>query len=142
MPTLFDLGPALRAILLADAGVSTLLDERVYRSVLPQNPSVPAVSFVEVSAQGDHHNAGPSGLASVRVQFNCWGATPDAAYQLGLKVKAALDGLKDDVAYGSNSPQDVLTVRGVFFQSSQDLYDDEAKLHYRAMDFIVWYAEF
>lgn len=142
MTTLVDSGPALRRILLDDAAVAALVGARIYRSVLPQKPVVPAVSYFEVSGQGDHHNAGPSGLAAPRVQISCWGETADDAAALGLKVKAALDGYRGEVTFGPNSPPDAVTFRGVFFDSSRDLYDDVAKLHYRSIDFIVWHAEF
>lgn len=140
--TLADPGVAWRAILVADAAVLAAIDSgageqaaryRIYPAILPQNERRQSVTYVEISAQGDHHMEGPSGLAMARVQVNAWADNPDDAYDLGLKVKAALDGYSGTVAG--------VAIQGVFFDSARDLYDDVAKLHARAIDFMTWFAE-
>lgn len=141
MTVLIDPRGAWRAILLADAAVAAVVVARVYPQVLPQKPVLPAVTYQEISGSSDLVNDGPSGLASARVQFNCWADNADAAYALGLKVKAALDGYRGTVTWGSSSPQDSLVVRGVIFDSPRDLHDETAKLYARSLDFIIWFAE-
>lgn len=133
MVTLADPRPAWRATLLADAAVLAAVEDRIYPSILPQNERRQSVTYQEISGQGDHHMQGASGLAQSRVQFNAWADNPDDAYDLALKVKAALDGYSGTVGG--------VTIKGVFYDSVRDLVDDEAKLHARSMDFIVWYAE-
>lgn len=142
MTTLADPGAAWRAVLIADAAVLEAIDSgageqaaryRIFPAILPQNEKRQSITYAEISAQGDHHMEGPSGLAMNRVQFNAWADNPDDAYDLGLKVKAALDGYSGTIAG--------VVVQGIFFDSARDLYDDDAKLFYRAMDFIIWFAE-
>ncbi len=133
MTTLADPGAAWRAILLADAAVLAAVVDRIFPAILPQNERRQSVTYVEVSGQGDHHMQGPSGLATTRVQLNAWADNPDDAYDLGLKVKAALDGYSGTIAG--------VAIQGVFFDSARDLYDDAAKLYARSIDFMTWFAE-
>lgn len=116
-----------------DSGVGQDVRYRIFPGIVPQGETRPSVTYVEVSGQGDHHMEGPSGLASARVQFNAWADNPDDAYSLGLKLKAAIDGYKGTI-------EDV-TVQGVFADIARDLYDDEAKLFGRSMDFRIWFEE-
>lgn len=83
---------ALRARALAVAGVSSLIGTRAYPAKLPQNPTLPAITFARVSGPRDYTHSGESGLAEGRVQFDCWATTYKGAKALAAALIAALSG--------------------------------------------------
>jgi hypothetical protein len=137
MTALADLRPALRAYVLADAAVAALCGTRMYPGALPQGVTAPSLVYQEVASSGDHHTAGPSGLARTRMQVTAWARSWDLADQLARAVKARLDGM----AGAAGSGDAAVTVQGAFFDGSRDIADDQAKLCGKAMDFIVWFVE-
>lgn len=139
---LIDPRPAIKEILTDDAAVAALIANRVYPVILPQHPVLPAVTYSEISSIGDIHMSGPSGLVQSRFQFSVWGSTTASVSQVSQAVKSALNGFVGDKSYGSSSPQEVITFRGVMFQNANDLYDPAVLLYYRTLDFTFWFAEF
>lgn len=147
--SLIDIRPGLRAYLLADAGIAVLIDSgasaqnryRIFPGQLPQGERRASIVYQEISSVGDHTNEGPSHLARPRYQITAWAETQDQAVALALLAKDRLDGYRGDITWGSNSPIDSVTVRGVFFDSSRDLFDADAKLYGKASDYIIWFAE-
>ncbi len=140
--SLIDIRPALRALLLANSELSTVVGgERIYPGQMPQGERSSSIVYSEVSDVGDYTLDGPTGLARPRYQVTAWAKTADAAAALGLLIKQVLDGYRGTVSFGAHSPQDTVVVRGVFMDASRDLYDDAAKLHGKARDFIIWFAE-
>jgi hypothetical protein len=140
--TLADVRPGLRAYLLADSGISALVGgARIYAVHLPQGETQASIVFSRISGLGDHHMQGPSGLARPRLQIDCWAASIDAAFALSNMVKERIDGFRGDMPYGANSPQDLITVRGVFFDSEREDYDDTAKLYRASCDYFIWFLE-
>jgi hypothetical protein len=138
-----DLHPALFAFLTADSAIAAAVPAgggkyHVYPNKLPQGEK-PAKSIVyqEISQLGDHHNEGPSGLTRSRIQVTGWGKTPADARAIGLLVKARLDGYRGTMGSGG----DAISIQGIFFQDSRDLYDDAVKLDGKQMDFFIWYWE-
>jgi len=85
------------------AGTTALIASRCYPIVLPENVTLPAISYLLVSATNDEYrdHDGATEREVSRVQFNCWAATGDAASALGDQVRDAWDGYKDgcDVGY-------------------------------------------
>jgi len=136
--SLKDFPPALRAFLLADATLSTAVGtSRIYPGEMPQGVTLQSLVYQEISNQGDHHMEGASGLSRPRYQVTAWAPTRDAARALALLAKERLDGYRGVMGSGGAA----VTVNGVFFESSQDMKDDVAKLFGRAMDFFIWFDE-
>lgn len=137
-----DIRAALRALMLSDAAVSSAVGgNRIYPGVLPQGQKSASVVQNLISELTDYHMQGASGLAEVRIQVDCWAGTQDAAVDLANKVKDAISGVSGAQAYGSNSPQDSVTIHGIFADSARDDYDSEAQLHRRGRDYRVSYWE-
>lgn len=135
-----DLRPGLRAFLAADATIAALVVAggitRIYPNKLPQGVVATSLVYQEISNVGDHHNAGPSGLASPRMQITAWAGSADAAATLARAVKSRIDGYRGTMGSGG----DAVTVQGVFFQDSRDIEDDETPtLFGKQADYrIVW----
>jgi hypothetical protein len=140
-----DLRPALRAYLLADATVSAAVgSSRIHPTILPQGtngPAVPAVVYNVISEVTDHHMAGASGLVMVRMQVDAYAATPNEADSLSRAIKDRIDGVSGAWAYGTDSPQDSVTVQGVFAETARTDYQPDAKLYRSSRDYLIHFEE-
>ena len=136
-----DIIEGLRAVLLANAGVSAAAGARIYPVQLPQGDRGPSLVLTRVSGLGDYNMQGASGLSRPRVQVDAWATTPDAARSLGHLAKLALSGFAGTVTIGAYSPAHTIVIQGVFFDIERDTYDELAKLFGSSRDYFVWYAE-
>lgn len=66
---------ALRAKLIADATVTSLVTSRIYWVTRPQNSSMPAIVLQTISDGRPQHLKGFDDLRDTRVQVDCWGTT-------------------------------------------------------------------
>ena len=139
--TIQDIRVGLRAILLQDSAITALAGTRIYPTKLPQGVVDPSIVYTRISGQGDHHMGGPSGLSRVRMQIVCWATSASSAVNLANAVKNYLDGFRGTVLWGDNSPPEAIDVRGVFYESERDLYDDVLEMHGMSRDYIIWHAE-
>lgn len=64
---------ALTAYLLAQAGLSGLLGNRIGWGLRPQLSGLPAMTLTLVSPGIDYHHGGATALQRARVQADCWG---------------------------------------------------------------------
>lgn len=78
----------------ADAGVSALIDTRFHWLQLPESVTYPAARWFVVSRGGHTGHDGPAGLQTVNVQVDVIGESDGDAESVGEAMKAALDGVK------------------------------------------------
>lgn len=108
------------------SGITALISTRSYPLLLPQHPTIPAVTYQKVSNTGQK---GTSTLRETRYQFNCWGRTYAEAHTLATQVKAAFEEWHDlDQTPGVNM--------GLVVNELDD-YDDEAKVFRVIVDVIL-----
>jgi hypothetical protein len=141
-----DVRPAIRAILLADPLVNAAVTSggtqpRIYPVILPQGITAPSLVQNLISETTGYHMQGDDGLMTSRTQIDAWATNPDDAVHLAGLVFDCLSGYTGIVAFGSNSPQSNMTVRGIFQDQGRDEYDSDSKMHVRHRDFMVWYVE-
>ena len=125
---------ALRARILADAGVSALAGTKVTWVTRPQSSTLPAVVLQTISDGRPQHLKGFNALRDTRVQIDCWAATYDASKQLSEAVIAAA------------VPQN--TSNGIIFNRAMvDAVDDGGEVVgtafiYRVrVDLIIWWQK-
>ena len=140
--TLTDIRLGLRAFLLADAPIAAIVVDRVDPIQLAAGEKRTSIIYTRISGQGDHFMQGPTGLARPRYQIDCWAQTAGAATALANLVKERLDGYRGPMPYGSNSPQDFVTVQGVFFTDEREDYNAENNLYRVSRDYFIWHREF
>jgi hypothetical protein len=131
---------ALRALLLASPGVSTLVGARVYMTILPPAVTYPAVTYQIVSGESHYSHQGPSDLGSPRVQVDCYAETDIGVLALRDAVMAALSGFKGH----AGSPP--VIIQGVFRAMERDGYEGGLaragpRLWRKSIDFNVWFEE-
>jgi Protein of unknown function (DUF3168) len=137
-----DIRPALRAILLADADIASLVGNmRIFATNLPQGQRSPSIVFHRITGSSDYHLQGDSGLHQAFMQIDAWAASPDLAVSLADETHDALSGFAGDVDYGSMSPQLSITIRGIFQINERDLFDNVTQLHRMSRDYNIFYAE-
>src|SRR3972149_1809320 len=131
----------LRTFLLADATLSGLIGTRFYPLRLPQNPTMPAMTYSWVGGDRDHSMTGPIGISSPRIQFDAWAMTYLSAEAVFEALRKRLDSFRGTA--GSTK------VQGAFFSVERDFYEDSADagtgsgigLYRRSSDFFVHYEE-
>lgn len=105
-----DLQTALRARLIAAAGVAAITSKIAWGS-LPQGTALPYVRLNTVSDLRPEHLRGYDAARQVRVQADCYGATPAVARALAEAIVAAvaLPATVNGVRFGrikAEGPQD------------------------------------
>lgn len=78
------------ARLLATSGVTALVSARVYPGRRPQASPLPAIDVSSIGGAPIYTDDGESGLASARIEVNCWGETYTSAKTVARAVKASL----------------------------------------------------
>lgn len=71
-------------------GLVPLVGTRIYPLLLPQNPTLPAVTYQRISTPREAA-FGRAFFEHPRFQFNCWADDLPAAVAVGDQVKAALN---------------------------------------------------
>jgi len=123
----------LRTFLLADAGVTALVVDRVYSDVLTQGATLPAIVLTLVGGVSIYSTTGLSGLASPKVQVDVYAANPAGRHALADLVRLRLAGYSGPIGAG--------VAQGIFLDSTRDLYEDAPKSYRRSFDFTVWNEE-
>ena len=78
-----------------DANIIETAGNRIYPMVVPQDASLPAITYQILSTTGISVMAGPTNLKERRLQINCWAETYTVAEELAHKVGRSLDGYRD-----------------------------------------------
>lgn len=83
---------ALIAHLLAQAGITALVGNRINWLRRPQAAVLPDIILHRIDGAPDYHLTGPSGLVESRVQVDCWADTFAGAKHIARAVEAAVSG--------------------------------------------------
>jgi len=121
------------AHLTTDAGVVALVGSRVYPLVVPQDATLPAIAYQQISGPRDHTHSGPSGLVRARMQLTFVGSSYSEAKAVADAARAALDGFAGQM--GS------VTVGGAFLDNERDQWSQGFELPNVQQDYMVWYQE-
>jgi hypothetical protein len=123
------------ARLLATGGVTTLVSTRVSPGRRPQGSALPAIDVITISGAPVYTDDGESGLASARIEINCWGQTYSSAKAVGRAVKASLS------AFVGESGG--ITFQTILLDAERDFNEtgsNAADYLFRTnLDFIVWW---
>src|SRR5438045_179384 len=82
----------LQAYVSTKTAISALAGTRVYPFNLPQNPTLPAITYQRISGQHTRSMGGSSQLGWGRVQLVFWATTYRAAKDGAEQLRIALDG--------------------------------------------------
>ena len=125
---------ALRTFLLASAGLTALVGQRVHWVRSPQGSASPRVVLYGISGVRDMRMDGPTGLVASRVQVDCLGASYGSAKAVARAVEARLSGYS-----GTASG---IVFQGCFLIGERDDFEDTEtpdKLFRTSLDFNIWH---
>ena len=109
--------------LCADTTVAAVVGSRIYPLVMPQVPTLPAITYHRVSSSPVNTLSGRSNLTDVHVAVNCWGTAYDTVKELA-----------EDVADGMNTA----TAFHALLLTEFDGYDPETGLFVASQDYSCW----
>lgn len=127
---------ALHDYLSTHPGLSALIAGRIYPLVLPQKPTLPAITYQRISGLRVRSHQGPSGLASPRFQFDAWADSYASARTVADELRRALDGFR-----GMMGGAPGVRVDAVHLDTDRDLYETETRRWRVQADYFVWHEE-
>lgn len=110
--------------------LSALIGTRLYPQSLPQEPVLPAATYLQVSAKPGVAHDGYVGWGWSRFQFDCYGVTPLVAVAVANALKAAL------IAWRAADPD-----FAAWEESRQDLPEPELGRYRKEMDVFITHKE-
>lgn len=116
----------LYTALTADADIKRIVNTRIYPVVMPQDVTLPAVSYQRMSANPLNTLDGYAGMKNAHVVINAWARTYDEAKELSGHIHTAMDSVR--------------TFRAVL-TNELDGYDPEVSLYVVSQDFSCWGTE-
>jgi hypothetical protein len=127
---------SIRTLLVNDAAVAGLIDDRVYRRRIPQEGDFPCMVITRTKTERLNFSDGLDPLTKAALQVTCWSSDPDELESLS---DAAIECLAD---YTGGSP---VSIKELTLLTQQDVdsgpssgTDDEIRLG-RRLEFLVWY---
>lgn len=117
------IGELLRAYVLADTTVGSLVSTRMYPLRLPEKAIFPALVYTRISDVRQDHLHGPATASEPRYQIDCWADTWGDVWTLSAAVRNRLDafvGTWTDAA----SPAVAVSV-AVRLISQQDFFEED-----------------
>jgi len=127
---------ALRTALIEDATVNGYVAGRVYYAQAPQDVATPYIVLARVSGPREYSHDGATGLYRARFQFSIFATTYYEAKSIADGIRTVLSGASGQLV---EDPAD--TIGASFLDNEVDMYEEEAKLHHIAVDYLVWVNE-
>lgn len=126
----------LRTLVLSDAAVADLVGERLHPLVMPQAPTLPAITYQVISSRHAQSHSGVSGYGISRVQFSCYARAYDQVRSLALALLRALAAYRGNQTY-SSPPIALETKFAILLIDERDSYEEEPFLWRKDLDFEV-----
>jgi len=125
-------------ILSGDTDITDLASTRIYPVYVPQNATMPALTFQHISANREYTLAGSFGMVASRYQINCWSSNYSGARELAEVVREAMEDYSGTV---NTRYIHEITLEGEGDISSLIPGNEVIKRHGKRLDFLVWFNE-
>jgi len=134
-----DSDQALRAKLSTTSGITALCSTRIYPIDLPQDTTLPAVTYQIISAviESNHGETVVSSLAHAVYQIDAWAATYAEAVALARQIHLALHTFRGAIVLGTETFAVLLCLR----TAKRPNKDPEVGLYWISQDYEIWYRE-
>lgn len=123
----------LVAWVLTQSTITALIGTRIHPDFLPQNTTLDAIVYNQISGVRAHSTAGASGYCEARYQLSCWSATKAGAKALAEAVRKAIDGFGGTMG--------TTAVNYAFLEDETDAWEDEPKRWRTDLDFMIAFNE-
>lgn len=124
---------AIKALLDADSGVGAECGDRIYPSLLPEDETLPAISYFRVSTVRDPKMGADSIVVQSRIQVDCHASSYSGAKDLRDAVRSAVQ------RYSGTSGG--VVVQQIFIEGERDDFEPKNKTHTVSLDLRVFYEE-
>lgn len=121
------------AQLQADAGVGALAGDRIYPILMPQESTLPAITYQRISTRDSYAHDGVQCLSKVRMQFDCYAETLLAAEAVAAAVRASLDGQR--ATWGA------VSILASFRVNEQSFYDPTVEAYRMSDDYMITFLD-
>jgi len=122
-------------LLLADATVTSIIADRLYPVLLPDESPLPAVTYQVISTTPLYALDGRINLTRYRIQIDVWAAWPNYAQAktLAEAIRVVLDGYSGPQTDGSR-------IDSIIQAGATDLFEPGALLHRVMAEYIIQFA--
>lgn len=124
---------ALYGYLSTHAGLTTLISDRIYPDNIPQDSTLPAITYIRISTQRMHEFEKDSKTVNTTIQFTIWAASRKITKTVSTQLRKALQ----DYSGVMNS----VRVSAVLLLDETDDYNNETRLFNTYMDFKIIHDE-
>lgn len=120
----------LRTYALADGTIAGLISDRWHPGVLPENPTLPAVTYTVITAPKPMRSHTSEGPQQWRFQLDSWAETHAEAEELADAIDARFQSLSG--AMGSSTVQDATV------EDRNDRHEEALDLYRQRADVVLW----
>jgi hypothetical protein len=128
-----DIEAALYTTLTSHVGLSALLSTRAYPDLLPDNPTMPALTFQMISNVREERHRGQTGDASPRFQITVWADTRASRAAVAEQVRLAVMAMDGSVVG--------VEIKGVENAGETRTYEPDTKRYGTMLDFFIHHTE-
>lgn len=114
------------------SGLSALTNARCYPLTLPQNATLPALSYFRVSTVRHSAMGSDCGLVTARFQVSVWADSFSSVRAVANQVRSALQ------RWSTTSGT---VIQDIFYLNETDLHEPQVEGYHTACDFEVHYEE-
>lgn len=128
-----DITEALYEKLSTTAGLTSLVSTRIYPDLMPQSPTLPAVTYQMISNVEEERHRGQTGDARPRFQLTCWASTALAAAAVATQVRLAVMAMAGTI--------EGIVISGVWLSGESRGYEPDTQRYFAARDFLISHKE-
>lgn len=135
-----DIATGVRLYLMSNANVRNLVGDRIYTHILPQGALTPAVVLNKISTRHFHELSKLAGVASVRLQMDCYADNADDA-------NATAEAIRESGILSFKGTTNGVDIRGARLEEGARYDIDEARdgsddhRYITSFDLVVDYTE-
>lgn len=126
------LSKALYTKLSGTAGITALVSTRIYPVVLPENVTLPAISYSVVAQPQIHSLEGVTALNSL-VQIDCWADTFLASQNVAEAIANAINDFSGTIGSEEKIHSSIQT-------GKQELFEPDVNDYRVSLDYSIWHT--
>jgi len=139
--SIVDLRAGLRNYILSNSAIAAMVSDRVFPVKVKDGVRDDCIVYFRSTELETYNFIAPSGLVTARMQIDSWSQSADRSFRLADLVKEHLGGFSGNMSYGGSSPNDFVTVQGIFILSGFEDFDQESKLYRTSRDYGIVYED-
>ncbi|WP_094550241.1 tail completion protein gp17 [Petroclostridium xylanilyticum] len=116
--------------------LKSLVEDRIYPLVMPQNCKLPAITYQKVSGSRQHCLQRDTGFTTPVFQISCWAQNYAQLKAVSEQVRFALQNFSG--LMGGNGG---VEVNAILLQGEMEGFDPDTKIYYAHFDFEFQYIE-